>query len=181
MTIIAALMASFYREQGPRGWWVVAITTPMAILTGWLWGLLLGSTGSRIFWAVVAALMIQVLTSNVLLRNDLDYYVWPVIAAVCGGLLGGPFPHVVIRMLFGAVGAAVCFSAYVFVLLRTWHPDLTVELMVAVKSGALLAVLIEFCRWLESRFKIPQSFVALGLMVLAIGGALIAPWVIPGW
>lgn len=194
LTVMASLMASFLREYGTHGFVVVASTLPIAILIGWTFGQIAGDVKIRVYWAVVAATLFQIITSNVFMLRYWDYFVWPIFAALAGGLISSPVEYVgkirklgvfnsTTRMLLGMLVGMLVYGLYALILWltgaeSTWQ---TAEFAAYTAAGIFIGLLIEACIYTDKKFNISQLYVAFSLVVLAIIFATFAASLIPGW
>lgn len=194
LTVMASLIAGFLREYGTHGFVVVASTLPAAILIGWLLGIVLGDTKIRVYWAVVAATLFQIITSNVYMLRYWDYFIWPIFAAWVGGSVSAPVEYEgkvpklagynsTTRMLLGMIVGIIVYSCYTTVLWLTgsdwtW---LTAEFAAYSAAGIFIGLLIEACLYVDKKFNISQLYVAFALVVMAIIFATFAASFIPGW
>ncbi len=90
LTVVISALAGYLRPHGIYGVGLVAVTTPIAVLIGFALGKLKGDLWMRIYWAVVAATIVQIITANVYMLRPWDYFVWPIFAALIAGWVSCP-------------------------------------------------------------------------------------------
>ncbi len=179
LTLVASLLAAYLNPQGSDLLLAGLVTITASLLLAIAVGYVRPPIADRVFWAVVVSAMMQAVTANVILLHRSGIYAWPIVAGFAATIAAGKSSRYV-RMFFAAAAAAVSILPYV-ISLDSNVPVIIAYVICAAIGGALLTILVDFVRWAEQKYHIPQPAIGLMLVVAAIGFSTVASQIVPGW
>jgi len=180
VTLVAGVLAAFLRPRGHDLMMAGAITSSASLLFALIVGAVRPPIVERLFWGIVVAAMMQVVSATVILfDHQMGIYAWPLAAGFAAVVAVGQWSRAG-RMTIAALVASTIIATYVLIAGGSIAVVAAIVACAAI-GGALLAILIELVGRLEQIRKIPQSAIGLAMVLAAIGFSLVADNVIPGW
>ncbi|TWU02657.1 hypothetical protein [Stieleria varia] len=179
VTLAATILAAFLNPRGEDHMMAGAVATVAAMALGFLVGTWFPPRAERVFWGMVIAAMMQAVAAEVILYDRKGILAWP-LAAGFAAVFAASRSGLYRRMIYGAATSSAVIGIYMGVVRAPSSVVIAVVGSAAI-GGALLPVLIEMVRWIETRYRIPQPAIGLTLVIAAIGFSVAAPRLIPGW
>ena len=179
LTLIAGILAAFLSPRGND----LMLSGMISVVGTALFALAVGHRrpplADRVFWGVVIAAMMQAVCAETTLLDRTGIYAWPLSAGFAAVIAAGP-ASLYRRMALSAAMAGTIIAGYVVSLGGTTTVVIAYVSCAAI-GGALMTILVDSVNWLERKLRIPQPAIGLVLVLGAMGFALGAPRVIPGW
>lgn len=180
LTGIVSMVAAYVKSLGEFELTMGLFTFFVCCSIGVLWGIYDGAKAERFFWAMVAGVLMQIATFNVLLMHRTGMIAWPVIASMTAALIADGRGHLLSRMFVAAFSASLYYSVYML-LLRMPIATMWPEAVCAPIGGALLPVLMAICQRLSQRWQVSLMLIATLLIGLMIVVVVLGKRYVPGW